>query len=143
MSKSRLPSGGYRVLSGRRTNGVFVHGFLRAEWLIINASLTVQKASFFDRASALTTWYRAHTSIAVDVGSVGLDRRGQVRNVLGERVLRSNCRHTAFGCFASLGEGVVARVKVLAFLMVIRLQRTCVLGTVILGARDGLTLSLF
>jgi len=130
VSNSCLPSDGYTLLCRRRTDAVFNDGFLRAQWLIINASLSVQKASFFDRTATLSTWYRASTAMPVTVGSIRRKRRGQVRNVLGEWVLRSNRRHSAFGCFASLGKSVIARVKVLTFLVVIWLQRTCVLGTV-------------
>lgn len=46
-------------------------------------------------------------------------RRGEVRDVLGERMLGSNTAGIDFTGFTGLGEGVVTGVEVLAFLEVL------------------------
>lgn len=51
-------------------------------------------------------------------GATGDRGAGYVRDVFGERVLRTDVGYTDVGSFAGFGESVVAGIKVLAFLVV-------------------------
>lgn len=71
----------------------------------------VQEAALFDRTAGLNTGNRSAVGMARSAGAA-VGRRCQVRDVLGDGVLRANGAGVV--ALASLGHGIVARVKVFA-----------------------------
>ena len=91
---------------------------------LICTRLPVQVAALLDRATALCSAIDARVhDVAVPtptlVGTANA-RRGEVRDVLWKRVLGANASSIDRTGLAGLGESVVARVEVLAFLEVLR-----------------------
>ena len=75
----------------------------------------MQEATFLHRAATLPRLQLSAVSVAAAVGSVWTGR-GQMWDVLGERVLRADGGDADVGGFAGFGEGIVAGVEVFALL---------------------------
>ena len=93
---------------------------LRSRCLTVQAGLAVQEGVFLDRATrqlALTIDAAVSMTVAIGVAVLsGRGGRGDVWDLLGVGVLATNLGDTDVTSFASLGEGVVAAVEVLALL---------------------------
>ena len=48
--------------------------------------------------------------------TVSIARRGEMRDVLGIRMLRADLGHSGIRCFAGFGEGIIAGIEVLSLL---------------------------
>lgn len=127
---------GNTLTSGKRLSSFFLGlGGLN----ILRARLPLQKATLLDRAAGLDAGdaamvrmlrkaaaLRLRSDASARTGArrarrvVGVvDRRGQVRDVLGNRVLRTDGARFHAVALTGLGHGVVARVEVLAVLEVL------------------------
>lgn len=121
-----LPSRRHALLPQRTLVASFILGALHR--LLVDTHPSMQETRFLDGASTLPTrdrGTRAHgagmadrarvavASVAVAVGRHG---GGEVGDVFWEGVLRADGGDAALGGFAGFGEGVVAGVKVFAFL---------------------------
>lgn len=89
---------------------------------IIGARLTVQKAALLDGGTALVGAGAGSTADAAVMlgGAVVAVGRGEVGDVLGNRVLGAHGARVDRVALASLGHGIVAAVEVLAVLQVLR-----------------------
>ena len=92
--------------------------FLQSALVFIGAGLPVQEAALLYRTTSLPgslLLRHASTPLLGAITIIGA-RRAQVRDILRLRVLRADSGNADIASFASLGERVVSRVKVLAFL---------------------------
>lgn len=92
-----------------------VHLFLD----LVGARLAVEKAALLDRAASLRRVGDGGAELVTREGALGLDRRGEMRNVFGDGVLRTHGSGIDAVGLASLGECVVARVEVFTLLEVL------------------------
>ena len=97
----------------------------------------MQEAAFFYRAATLPRLQLSAISVATAVGSARTGR-GQMWDVLGERVLRADGSDADVRRFAGFGKGVVAGVKVFALLEVVNGQPPATCWGVAMGVEvDG------
>lgn len=116
----RLSPNGDTVLRGRRAD-VILDGSLVVLQLG-STGLAVQEAALLDGAPTLEADGTGDVDIAIAAAALagGAHTGGcQVRDVLGQRVLRAHAAGIDGARLASLGERVVARVEVLALLEVL------------------------
>lgn len=85
-------------------------------YLALGGCLSVQEAALFDRAAGLDAGNRSAVGMARSAGAA-VGGRCQVRDVFGDGVLRANGAGVV--ALASLGHGIVARVKVFAVFQVL------------------------
>lgn len=104
---------------GRWAGASILDFFLRTG-SFVDALGSLQEAALLHWTAALTSWNRPNTSVAVAICSAAGARRCQMRDIFRQRVLRANCGNSALRCLASLGQSVVPRIKILAFLAEVR-----------------------
>jgi len=88
---------------------------------LIDACLTVQEAALLDRTSTLHAARATHLDVSIATSTlrcIAHDGRGEMRDVLGKRVLGTDAARIDGGGFAGFGKCVVAAVEVLAFFQV-------------------------
>lgn len=106
-----LAAGGNRL----GCNGVCILGLGGIISLcLLGAGLALQKAALLDRTTGLDA--RDGAMVLGDAGSGAVHRGGEVGNVLGDGVLRSDSTSVDAVALAGLGHGIVPRVEVLAIL---------------------------
>ena len=81
---------------------------------LLGAGLALQKATLLDRTTGLDA--RDGAVVLGDAGSGAVHRGGEVGNVLGDGVLRSDSTSVDAVALTGLGHGIVPRVEVLAVL---------------------------
>lgn len=84
--------------------------------MVIDARLAMKEATLLDWTAPLMT--ESGTGVAVGP-CASVARRGQVRNILRVRMLRSNLCHARIRGFARLGESVVSRIEILSLLCLV------------------------
>lgn len=112
---SVLPSDWNAFLDWRRTDTLVLLILRRAIPLLVHASLTMQETAFLYRATTLPCLQLSTIPVAAAVGSVRTGR-GQMWDILGERVFRADRGDADVGGFAGFGESIVAGVEVFALL---------------------------
>jgi hypothetical protein len=87
--------------------------------IIVGAGLAVEEAALLHWAAGLDAGDGAVMSVLRDGAAGAVDGGGEVRDVLGDGVLGADSAGINAVTLASLGHGVVARVKVFAVLQML------------------------